>query len=55
MVSTYTALNIKVKFKTGEVSQVDAHLNSKSCNNTVVVEKSELVIIYANCKKTNGD
>lgn len=51
MVSTYTALSIKMKFKIGEITPVGANLKCKGCGNTTHVEKNSFVLMCDNCKE----
>ena len=54
LVSSYTALSIKMKFKIGEITHVDANLVCSGCQNTVKVHKNEIVPVCSKCKeKTN--
>ncbi len=51
IVSTYTAVSIKMKFKIGEISPVSVNLECKNCGNTSSVEKNRFVPVCDNCKE----
>ena len=51
IVSSYTALSIKIKFKIGERTPVTSDLECKGCGNRITVSKNTIVPICENCKE----
>lgn len=51
MVSSYTAISIKMKFKIGDVTHVNTTLKCKGCNEVIQVHKDEIVPVCKNCKE----
>ncbi len=51
LVSTYTALSIKMKFNLGDVTPVSAHLECKGCGNLMDVEQNTVIPVCANCNE----
>ena len=52
LVSTYTAVTMKLKFKIGEVTHVDATLQCQGCNQIINIHKNKIVPFCNNCKET---
>lgn len=51
LVSTYTALSLKIKFQIGEVASINASLKCKGCGSIANVKKSELVPLCNKCNE----
>ena len=51
LVSSYTAVSIKMRFKIGDITHVNATLKCKGCKNIIEVHKNEIVPICNNCKE----
>ena len=51
LVSTYTAISMKMKFKIGELTQVDANLECNNCKKNLKVYKNERIPICSNCNE----
>ena len=51
LVSTYTAISMKIKFKIGDITHVNATLKCAGCNETTQVHQNEIVPVCSNCKE----
>jgi len=51
MVSTYTALSMKIKFQVGEVASIDSKLKCIRCNSSINVKKNEIVPLCHKCNE----
>ena len=51
MVSSYTAVSMKMKFKIGDTTHVNATLTCKGCEKVIEVHKDEIVPVCNNCKE----
>ncbi|MDC0933342.1 nitrate/nitrite transporter NrtS [Arcobacteraceae bacterium] len=51
MVSSYTAVSMKMKFKIGDTTHVNTTLMCKGCNQVIQVHKDEIVPVCTNCKE----
>mgnify|MGYP005995709455 CR=1 FL=1 len=51
LVSTYTAISIKMQFNIGDVAYVDARLLCKGCQKVIHIHKNEIVPICTKCKE----
>jgi len=51
IVSTYTAVSIKMKFKIGDVAALDANLKCRSCGNIIIIKRDQLVPACNNCQE----
>ena len=51
LVSSYTALSIKIKFKIGEIASFDSELICKNCKLHTRVLKNTIVPICENCQE----
>ena len=52
LVSSYTAVSIKMKFKIGEITHVDATLQCALCKEIVKVHKNNKVPFCSKCKES---
>jgi len=52
LVSTYTAVTMKLKFKIGEKTHVDATLLCDGCKKVINIHANEIVPACSNCKET---
>jgi hypothetical protein len=51
MVSSYTAVSMKMKFKIGDTTHVNTTLTCKGCNKVIQVHKDEIVPVCSKCKE----
>lgn len=51
IVSAYTALSIKMKFKIGERTPVGADLKCKGCGAKISVKKNDIVPVCSSCNE----
>lgn len=51
MVSSYTAVSMKMKFKIGDTTHVNTTLSCKGCQEVIQVHKDEIVPVCNNCKE----
>jgi len=51
MVSAYTALSIKLKFKIGTRTPIDTNLKCKTCGNKISLKKDDTVPLCNTCKE----
>jgi hypothetical protein len=51
LVSSYTAVTMKMKFKIGDITHVNANLKCAGCNEIIVVHKNEIVPVCSKCKE----
>lgn len=51
LVSTYTAISIKMKFKIGDITHVNATLKCAGCNEIIEVRQNEIVPVCKICKE----
>lgn len=51
LVSSYTALSIKMKFKIGDKTHVNATLKCTGCKEIIQVHKDEIVPVCIHCKE----
>ena len=52
LVSTYTAVSMKLKFKIGEKTHVDTALQCQGCKEVINIHENEIVPFCNNCKET---
>ena len=51
MVSSYTAISMKMKFKIGEIASMDAELECTKCKISIKVVKNAVIPICDKCKE----
>ena len=51
MVSTYTAVTMKMKFQIGDKTQVDAILKCVGCQETIHIHTNEIIPVCSKCKE----
>jgi Zn finger protein HypA/HybF involved in hydrogenase expression len=51
IVSTYTAISLKLSFNIGDMGLVDAKVMCKNCKNTMQIEKNHFIPVCENCNE----
>jgi len=51
LVSTYTAVSMKIKFKIGDITHVNATLKCTGCNKKIEVHTNQIVPVCEKCKE----
>ena len=51
LVSTYTAVSMKLKFKVGEITHVDTVLKCQGCKEVINIHENDIVPFCNNCKE----
>ena len=52
LVSTYTAISMKLKFKVGETTRIDTTLQCQGCKEVMNIHENEIVPFCKNCKES---